>query len=89
MPALYDDEAMGKFGHDRVAAGTASPTNGKYVALKAMNGDVTFGPGMQAAQGTSPADGDILLQGDVYIGQLDQVDVRSGGVLYAYYEKEQ
>jgi hypothetical protein len=89
MPALYDDEAMGKHGHDRVASGTGSPSKGKYVALKAMNADVVFGPGVEAAQGTPPAEDDVLLQGDVYIGQLDQVDVKSGGVLYAYYEKEQ
>ena len=54
-----------------------------------MNGDVPLGAGMKAAQATPPADGDVLQQGDVYIGQLDQVDVKYGGVLYAYYEKEQ
>lgn len=90
MPALYDDEAMGKFGFERIAPGsTSSPSNGKYVAVKAVNGNVTFGAGTNALQGDDPADGDELLQGDVLVGQLDQIEVKSGGVLYAYYEKEQ
>jgi hypothetical protein len=76
------DFTSGQQGFDRTQ-GTL--TNYKtYFALKAINGDVTFGGSTTVTRGTAPSSGDVLLQGDVLYGSFDDIEI-TAGTLYAYY----
>jgi hypothetical protein len=89
MGVIYDDEAMGKYGFKRVPSGTASPTQGSYAAVQAINNDVTLGPGTTTKHGDDLQDGDVIQQGAVVPTQFSQVEVKSGGVLLCFYDEEQ
>jgi len=82
-------QAGGRHGHARVTAGTTE--TGTFSFVKAMNGDVTFGPGCVAAEGDGPSDGDVLREGDVLPTTMTAVEVKgaSGGVAYAFHDSEQ
>lgn len=84
--AKLNNFTSGEAGFDIV---TGTTNNDKlYFAVKAMNGDVTFGGGNTVrSRGDAPESGDVLPQGDVLYGNFDDLDV-SSGKLYAYYDLE-
>jgi hypothetical protein len=80
----YDDEgqALARYGWERVAdtdgVVTADTPHDVFTAVRAVNGDLTFGPGCEAPAGDAPADGDVLREGDRRPGPLTKIDVKSG-----------
>jgi hypothetical protein len=83
-----DRQSLGKHGFRRLSGGTASPSKGTFSAVKAINGNVTFGPGTATAEGDTLQDGDVILEGDVIPGPFSQLEVKSG-VLLCFYEQAQ
>lgn len=87
--ATQTELAMGLDGFDRLEG--AGPHAGRWYALKATNGDVTFAAGcaVEAGTGDAPAPGDVLKQGDVLQGRFRRLALGAGNVLYAYPEDRQ
>jgi ribosome-associated protein YbcJ (S4-like RNA binding protein) len=87
--ARLDDELLGKFGFARIGSGTASPSNGAFARLIAINADVTVGPGCETRHGDTLQDGDVIPVGTEIKATFEAVEVKSGGTLLAIYEREQ
>ena len=77
-------ESLGKTGFRRITSG-GTGTEGKFFAIKAINGDAIFAEETRCEIGDNPLSGDTLLEGDILFAPFTIIKLTSG-VVYAYEE---
>lgn len=81
---LLDSVNTGVVGRQRVdASGSAQTVSGKFIGVKAVNGNCSYGPGCEAEEGDAPSEDDVVLQGDLDIWPATAIEIKTG-VAFVY-----
>ena len=82
FPELNYSANIGDKGFQRID--TSSTVTGDFIAVKAINGNATFGSECDTKAGDAPSSSDRILEGDILFAPFSAVDI-SSGVVYAYH----
>ena len=63
---------------DNDASNTYHPGVERWVAVKAVDADATFGAGSEAELGDAPQSGETIVLGDPFVGPLTKVQLSGG-----------